>query len=335
MGPIKVIQTLVNTLTNVTEIKINVFYLDRIVDPQVKMNVPVERLIPWRFPFCEYEIVHTNGIRPDFFAFVHRKKIKYHISTIHNLVFEDLLFTYNSAISWIFGNLWLILWRRTDRLVCLSKSMKNYYNKWLPNSKLEVIYNGISEDDNSFISDSDLVENINSLRSKGLIIIGTTGVLTRRKGIDQVMYLMAQKKEIALVIIGEGREKTILQNLARKLELNERILFCGFRENAVSYFKYFDFFIMPSRSEGFGLALVEAVQQKVPVLCSDLNVFHELFNNDEVTFYRLENLKSLCDALEVAKESGNVKVELAFNRYMNYYTGNAMAMHYLELYNTA
>lgn len=335
LGPIKVIQSLVNSLSENQELKLTVFYIDKMVDPEVKMMVPVEKLNRRAFSFGEYDIVHTNGIRPDLFAFRNRKKIKFHISTIHNFVFEDLSFTYNKVVSLIFGNIWLLLWRRADKLICVSNSMKTYYEKWYPSSKLEVIYNGIPEFESPTVPDNDLILKVDEFKKKGFKVIGSVGVLTKRKGLDQILNLISIEKEFAAIIIGEGRESGKLKKLAEKLRICNRLLFCGFMNNAVNYFKYFDVFVFPSKSEGFGLALLEAVQQKVPVICSDLEVFKELFNRDEVTFFRLDDLKSLSKSLDIANETVTMKVDLAFSRYLNNYTDTLMAKQYLDLYQSA
>ena len=75
LGPVKVIQALVNSFSKYQKLQIKVFYLDKTVDPSIKMIVPVERLNFRTFPFDDYDIIHTNGIRPDLFAFVNRNKI--------------------------------------------------------------------------------------------------------------------------------------------------------------------------------------------------------------------------------------------------------------------
>jgi L-malate glycosyltransferase len=332
LGPVKVIQALVNSLRENDKLRIKVFYLDKTVDPEVKMMVPVELFDSGNFCFSDYDVIHTNGIRPDLIAFINQKKIRYHISTIHNFVFEDLAFTYNGPISWIFGNIWLRFWKRADKLVCVTQAMKNYYEKWFQSSRLDVIYNGIAEPDESFMPDKDIIQVIDEFRSKGLKLIGSAGILTKRKGIDQLMYLIAEEKEFALLIIGIGKELVNLQRLAKRLKVADRCQLCGFRSNSVNYFKYFDLFIIPSRSEGFGLTLIEAVQQKVPVVCSDLDVFKELFYPDEVTFFKLEDRGSLIEALKNSIETGNSKADLAYTRYLNNYTDRLMAKRYSDLY---
>jgi glycosyltransferase involved in cell wall biosynthesis len=333
LGPVKVIQTLVNSLSD--EIDINVFYLNKSADSTIQMKVQPQKLSLKKFSFSDYDIIHTNGIRPDFLAYINRKKIKFHISTIHNFVFADLAFTYNRFISIIFGSIWLKLWSKADKLVCISKSMESYYKQWFPMSKLEVIYNGISDLDNDIIPDSDIIESISVFRDKKLIVIGSAGILTKRKGIDEILYLLEREKQFAFVLIGSGRDLKKLKHLADKLRISERCYFCGYRFNAVNYFRYFDFVVFPSRSEGFGLALIEAVQQKVPVLCSDLAVFKELFNDNEVTFYKSRDMTSLRDALKIIHESGTMKTDLAYSRYLSAYHHRFMAKGYYTLYKSA
>jgi L-malate glycosyltransferase len=335
LGPVIVMQNLVNTLVKNEAFSIRMFYMGSKVDSNVRISVPVEQLNSRKFRFTDFDIIHTNGIRPDLFAFRSRRKIKYHISTIHNFVFEDLAFTYNKIISLLFGNIWLILWKKADKLVCVSNTLKNYYAKWFSTEKLEVIYNGIPETDNCILSENDVIKLINNFRLKGLTIIGSAGMLTKRKGIEQVLQLISIDRSLGAVIIGDGRELTNLIHLSERLNIAERCKFCGFLSNAPEYFRYFDFFIMPSRSEGFGLTLMEAVRQKIPVICSDIEVFKELLSDKEATFFKSDDLTTLISALQIAKEDGISKTDFAYTRYLNNYTAELMAKHYSEVYQAA
>jgi glycosyltransferase involved in cell wall biosynthesis len=213
--------------------------------------------------------------------------------------------------------------------------MREYYAKWYSLPTLEVIYNGITEIDKSFAPDKNVIVAMQNFHSRGLKVLGSAAILTKRKGIEQALHLIAGDGRLALVIIGDGKERPDLLRLTKKLKITDRCLFTGFKENAVSYFSYFDFFIMPSRSEGFGLALIEAAQQMIPIICSNLKVFNELFNTEEVTFFELDNLTSLSDALQISLENGKEKADLAYKRYLNHYTASRMAMQYYDLYKSA
>jgi L-malate glycosyltransferase len=220
-------------------------------------------------------------------------------------------------------------------LVGVSEEIRKYYEKWYSSSILEVIYNGVTEPDRLTKPDSDVIQVIESLRSRGLKVMGSAAILTKRKGFDQVLFLLEKVNDLAFIIIGNGKEHKKLQRLARKLKVSDRCHFCGMRSGAVNYFKNFDFLVMPSRSEGFGLTLMEAVQQKVPVICSDIPVFKELFNEEEVSFFKLEDLDSLASALRKTSESGSKKASLAYIKYQNNYTALHMAKRYFELYQSA
>ena len=335
LGPIRVVEYLVNALKNEQDLQITVFYLDDFVKPDVTLTVKTEKFRKKSFCFADFDLVQTNGIRSDLIAFLNRRKIHYHISTIHNFVFEDLYYSYNRLISWIFGFLWLILWYRSDKLVCLTSAMKNYYERWFSSSRLEVINNGIPEFMDTQVADNDIVNVISSFRASGLKIIGTACVLTKRKGIDQVLRLVAAKPDYAFVVIGDGKELTNLKRMTQRLQIFNRCFFSGFRSNAATYFPYFDFVILSSRSEGFGLALIEAVQKRVPVICSDINVFQELFTEEEVTFFRLDDQHSLMNAIDSATKIGRQKTEKAYARYQTHYTDIIMAKGYKSLYQSA
>jgi glycosyltransferase involved in cell wall biosynthesis len=333
LGPIKVMQELVNSLSTWNELKISVYYIDQNVDSRLEWNVKVARLDRKEFPFGDFDIIHTNGIRPDLFAFIHRKKIKYHISTIHNFVFEDLYFTYNRLVSSIFGIIWIILWNRADILVCVSTALKSYYSRWFNNEKLVVIHNGIGEYNKSLLAEQRFIDKIDNFHSSGFTIIGFSGILTRRKGVDQVLRLLSLKADFAFVIIGDGSELHALTQQAKCLNVSDRCLFCGLQENAVRYFRYFDLFIMPSRSEGFGLALIEAVQQRIPVVCSDLKVFKEILSDSEAYFFKTDDMDSLIVAVNNAvNDKSGRKSEKAYSRYINNYTAGLMAKKYYDLY---
>ena len=332
LGPVKVMQALTDRLSEYRELSVKVFYLDKESDPDISMKVPVFHYPKHSFSFESFDIVHTNGFRPDLLAFLNRGRIKCHISTIHNAVFNDLAYSYNLLVSWIFGHIWLLILKNADRLVCVSGTLKSYYEKWYSSSILEVIYNGISQSESLKASNDEVLFKIQEFHSKGFRVAGIIGMLTKRKGVDQILRSLCENKDFSLVIIGRGKTLHSLKELSKNLNIEDRTFFCGFRPDASKYLKYFDLFFMPSRSEGFGLALVEAVQQKVPVICSDIPVFRELFNEHEVTFFNPDNNESIEHAYKEAISNGNEKIEAAYSKYMSNYTDQLMADRYYQVY---
>jgi L-malate glycosyltransferase len=335
LGPVMVIKALTDVLFESNHLQIVLFYLDKKIDSEVKFKVPVCRLISSKFPFNDFDVIHTNGIRPDLFAYINRKKIRYHISTIHSFVFEDLKFAYNKVISMIFGNLWLIFLSKADKLVCVSNSLKLYYQTSFPSSKLEVIYNGIPENQGCCAQDDVIRMAADDFHSRGFTVVGSSCILSYVKGMDCILPFIAENESYALIVIGSGKELENLIRLAAKLKITSRCLFSGFRRNAKYYFRYFDVFIVPSRSEGFCLSLVEAIQQEIPVICSDLDVFREMFSRNEVMFFNLSDKSSLELAFQQIKILGKSNSEMAFSTYRSKFTNTIMARKYFELYQSA
>lgn len=108
--------------------------------------------------------------------------------------------------------------------------------------------------------------------------IGSVGRLDYQKGYDLFLNSLPALRPLipagecwGIVLIGEGPEREKLEALAQKTERDIpelRIVLPGYRPDAAALLPMLDLFVMPSRYEGFGLALTEALSAGVPCLCS-------------------------------------------------------------------
>lgn len=89
---------------------------------------------------------------------------------------------------------------------------------------------------------------------------------------------------------------------------------------------------MPSYSEGFGLAMVEAALAKKAIVCSDIPSFHEIFSNGEACFFELDNIESLQKAIGLASENSEQYGIRAYTRAMSEFTTQKMAENHLKYY---
>lgn len=328
-GPIKVIQTIINESGRLS-LPIDFTVVPLSSKEELKVNC---KIVPYsnKINFFEYDVVHTNGLKPDFIAFRKRHSIRRHLVTIHNYVFEDLLHTYNRIVSIIFGRLWTLIWSKADKLICINQDMISYYKPWTKTT-IGFIHNGMADVKSvEPLTDSEKAL-ISELKSKGKTVLGAVCVLTKIKGVDQILNLLGRRDDLALIVIGDGRELKNLKALSHVLNIQDRCHFLGFKNNAYSFFSYFDVFIMASRSEGFGLTLLEAASFSVPCVCSDIPTFRELFTEDEVTFFSLEEIHSLemaVDKVLLKKEEFSKAIN---DKYLNEYTGEILAEKYFQEY---
>lgn len=173
---------------------------------------------------------------------------------------------------------------RCDVMTAVSEAVKYFHagKMGIKSDSLEVIYNGLK-----FQSPASS-EDIAKWRSEWGVsgcdkIIGSIGRLDWQKGYDMLLGLIGDiSKKIpagrkwALVILGEGPERKNLENFMLDLPENIKLVLPGFAPDAAKRIGAFDLFVMPSRYEGFGLALIEAMAQGVPIIYNNIDSLPEI-----------------------------------------------------------
>lgn len=110
-------------------------------------------------------------------------------------------------------------------------------------------------------------------------VMGAVGRLVADKGFDYLLDAFAvalkDQPELRLVIVGEGPERTALEQKVKRLGIQGKVMLPGHRQGLEKFYRGFDWVLIPSREEGLGLVLQEAVMAGIPVLVSDLPVFRE------------------------------------------------------------
>ncbi len=155
-------------------------------------------------------------------------------------------------------------------VICNSRFTKEYLKeKWgVEGNHIKVILNG---------SNTNLkvdIKNINKIKVsfQNNFIIGTTSRLAGFKRIDRLIeafsIFASNKQDVQLVIVGDGSEKSSLENTVREKNLNN-VFFTGFKSNVFDYLSAFNLCVYPSQNEPFGLVAVEAYSAQKPVLVFD------------------------------------------------------------------
>ena len=74
---------------------------------------------------------------------------------------------------------------------------------------------------------------------------------------------------LCLLLIGDGPARAGLEQQARDLGIADYVIFAGYRADARELIPVMDLFVLPSRSEGLPVALLEAMASGVPVMATD------------------------------------------------------------------
>ena len=172
-----------------------------------------------------------------------------------------------------------------------------------PEKKIEVIYNGINIKDFNRVQKpelSDLTEG--NVFSSNKFIIGFIGRLAQQKGLDYLLKAAVELKEklpnIIFIIIGEGKRKNNLEQLAEELGIRDIMYFTGHKDRGWQYTKLFDLLVLPSLWEGMPNVILEAMAQGVPVLATKVGGIPELIEDGKDGFLiESKNSKTLADKI--------------------------------------
>ncbi|UAW99096.1 glycosyltransferase [Halopseudomonas nanhaiensis] len=168
-----------------------------------------------------------------------------------------------------------------------------------------------------------------------VLLIGAIGRLVPVKAhtllVEALAALKPRYPALHLVIIGEGRERDTLEALADDLQVSRSLHLPGFVPDALRYAKAFDVFAMPSLSEGLGLALLEAMSARLPLVASQVPAMHPLLIGAGGKAVAVGNLESLISALEDYLRLNETERERAGEAAFNYLNRN----HSVEKYRAA
>ena len=329
-GPIRVVHSLVNELQKEHEIEIYYFKVPQ--RDKLTFEVPTHQI---RFgdaiAFDSYDIIHSHTILADAYVYYYSRKIKRAktVTTLHNYAKEDFAYSYGKFKAYFMVKIWNIVTSKHDKIVTLSKDAKEYYKKFWKNKKIDFVYNGVPT-----LEESDNQENKN-IESKFIKIgtIASAGGVNKRKGIDQIIKALPALKNYELYIAGKDtQESENLKKLAEKIGVLNRIHLLGYIDNISEFIVSMDIFMLAPRSEGFSLALQEIVRHKKPIICSDIPIFRELYTEDEVVYFTLENIKSLVNAVKNLQNKKEALIKNAYKKFLESFTTQKMAKNYLKVY---
>jgi glycosyltransferase involved in cell wall biosynthesis len=97
----------------------------------------------------------------------------------------------------------------------------------------------------------------------------------------RTLAILRKSREVALVLVGEGPERPHVQALAAELGVADRVLCLGALPHFSEWLGRADLFLLPSETESFGLAALEALACGVPVIASDVGGLPEVVRHGE------------------------------------------------------
>lgn len=168
------------------------------------------------------------------------------------------------------------------------------------NSKVKVVYNGIDLSNFKPQIDHRVILRDKLEISSETFVLLAVGRLVWEKDYENLLasfnLCLSKTDNLHLIIIGDGPLKTKLINKVKNLNIDKKVTFLGKRDDTKLWYNVADVFVSSSKREGFGLAIIEAIASKIPVVSTCEGIVSK-FPNNLIIFAKTMNYKSLSEAI--------------------------------------
>jgi glycosyltransferase involved in cell wall biosynthesis len=164
---------------------------------------------------------------------------------------------------------------RAARVIAITHALARFHVErvGLPAEKVDVVHYGLDTPPAAWGEAGDPPD--------GRILLAIAR-LVEQKGVDvAVRALVSLPPEARLVVLGEGPERERLEALAAELGVQDRVLLPGRVGDVAAWLRSAEVVVHPVRWEGFGLALLEAMQAARPVVASAVSSIPEIVVDGE------------------------------------------------------
>ena len=265
----------------------------------------------------EITLVHTHHRMAAFYIRLlqmrHPKLI--HVYTAHN-VFKDKLPLYRFAL-------------KNAKSVAVGEAVNKNLKEDVGITDSRVIYNGVVLKETN--------DQVDEIISYSGIKLGCIARLSEQKGLTYLIDAMSLLtiKDIRLFIVGEGELREELENKVKELDLQDSVIFLGYRKDIVECINSFDFCVLPSVFEGFGLVAIEAFMNSKTLVATDIPGLNEVVTNKNGVLVPAKDSAALASAIDKLATDATLRQELASQAkkdYENKFSYPLFLENYRELY---
>jgi len=217
------------------------------------------------------------------------------------------------------------------KIICISKQVELALLNWIPSNKgkTKVILDAVPIP--KFL-------NLCSVKTYDILFVGR---LTKQKGVDILLKAIKilkneYSRNMKIAIVGDGELKENLNNLTVELGLNKEVKFLGVREDINGIMNSAKIFVLPTRFEGFGMVIIEAMSNMLPVIATNVGPIPEIIENGkDGILVPPENPKALARAINDLLENEELRKKLskaAYKKVREKYSIDTYSVRMLDFY---
>lgn len=198
-------------------------------------------------------------------------------------------------------------YNKFNNVLCVSDSVRSSFIKLFnDSSNVNVCYNPINDQRIKELANQPC--NFNKWLDSELAIV-TMGRLVEEKGYDRLLPIVYKLKkegfQFTLNILGEGKERNLLESYIKVHHLEDTVSLIGYCENPYPFLKKGDLFVCSSRSEGYSTVIAEALILGIPVITTECAGMKELLDNGKYGIITENSEEKLYYGLKKLLEDNN------------------------------
>ena len=258
-----------------------------------------------RKKYLDTRIFHAHLPRAELLMRLCKSKVGFY-NTRHNT--EAFFPKSNKFISRLLSR---IVLQKSLGVISISNAVKNYLltsKEMSANTRSSVIYYGYSPQ----IKRSKIIQSASRFE-KHKINLGTVSRLVPQKNIGLLIefagFLKAHGIDFQIRIVGEGPDRSLLENSVLSYHLNEDVQFLGKVSDVFRFLVSLDFFIFTSNYEGLGLALLEAMDAGLPIIAPRNSAIPEVLGDNHPGLFESGSLLSLSNTFLAMLSSQTLQVK--------------------------
>jgi glycosyltransferase involved in cell wall biosynthesis len=231
---------------------------------------------------------------------------------------------------------------RAAQVISISNAVKKFVletGEINSKCKINVVHYGYDEcSELSSLGLSELSSRISN--SSRTFKIGSIGRLVYQKDFPTLLNafkrVLINHPDSELYIVGSGKDRHYLEFLVSKLEIYENVNFLGRTQYISEFLSLMNLFVLPSRYEGFGLVLLEAMRAGIPILASNNSSIPEVLGSEYSGLFETGSFQELSQKIErtINDKSFESSLIREYSVELEKFEPTKMAENIIEIYNS-
>jgi glycosyltransferase involved in cell wall biosynthesis len=233
--------------------------------------------------------------------------------------------------------------KRASQGIAISNAVKSFLIKRgeIPNGyTIDVVYYGFQKDSSTNPAGLKSIANLMTSQSS-IFKIGTIGRLVPQKDYPTLLSafsnVLEKLPDAELYVVGEGYLQKDLIKLSKSLGVNGNVRWLGKTEYINDFLSKINLFILPSKYEGFGLVLLEAMVAMKPIIAANNSAIPEVLGKSYEGLFSTGDVKALAQHIKTAINDKDFSKRLvkSYSSQLNKFDPSTMNLNIMNLYSNA